>query len=283
MCAIAESSAVICRRKVGAFLAWAFVILACDGALKAQDGNVGIGTLTPDGSAILDLVASDKGLLVPRLTTIERDAIMLPATGLLIFNVTQLRFEYNVGTPLLPLWRTLAVGQDAVDADQVWLLTGNANLPADAVLGSTDATTVRVVTNSIERLSIDGVDGRITLRSLAGQPESGLDLSMAGPVVALGDGRLVKADRSTLGSIFGVYAGRYVNITSDAQFNVVIVVPGATALSPEASITVTPESVTSVSITPFIVRSSRLADRFTISFPGGLNPGEAINWMVVDQ
>ncbi|MBU3741160.1 MAG: hypothetical protein FGM24_02625 [Candidatus Kapabacteria bacterium] len=283
MYAMTESSTGICRRKVGAFLAWAFVIFAYGGALKAQDGNVGIGTLTPDRSAILDLVASDRGLLIPRLSTIERDAIMLPATGLLVFNVTQLRFEYNAGTPLLPQWRTLAAGQDAVGADQVWLLTGNANLPPEAVLGSTDASTLRIVTNNTERLRIDGTDGRITMTSLAGQPEVGLDLAMAGPVVALGDGRLVKADRSALVTILGVHAGRYVNATNEVQFNVVIVVPTATALSAEASITVTPESVTSVSITPFIVRSSRLADRFTISFPGGLNPGEAINWMVVDR
>ena len=41
----------------------------------SQNNNVGIGTLTPDASAVLDLVPpnSDKGLLVPRLTTVQRN------------------------------------------------------------------------------------------------------------------------------------------------------------------------------------------------------------------
>jgi hypothetical protein len=40
----------------------------------AQD-NMGIGTSTPEPSAVLDLNASDKGFLVPRLNTSQRTAI----------------------------------------------------------------------------------------------------------------------------------------------------------------------------------------------------------------
>ena len=38
-----------------------------------------------DGSAILDVSSTTKGLLVPRMTQTQRDAISSPATGLLIF------------------------------------------------------------------------------------------------------------------------------------------------------------------------------------------------------
>jgi len=37
--------------------------------------QVGIGTTTPDASSVLDITATDAGLLVPRLTTTQRDAL----------------------------------------------------------------------------------------------------------------------------------------------------------------------------------------------------------------
>lgn len=52
--------------------------------------NVGIGTSTPDTSAILDLKSNTKGLLLPQLTTTERNAVPVSAArkGLVIFNTT---------------------------------------------------------------------------------------------------------------------------------------------------------------------------------------------------
>ena len=43
---------------------------------------------TPDSSAILDVSSSNKGLLIPRMTETERDAISNPAVGLMIYNTT---------------------------------------------------------------------------------------------------------------------------------------------------------------------------------------------------
>jgi len=59
----------------------------------AQD-NVGIGTVTPDPSALLEIQALNKGLLIPRTDTL---AITNPATGLLIYTVTDSSFWYFDG------------------------------------------------------------------------------------------------------------------------------------------------------------------------------------------
>lgn len=48
--------------------------------------QVGVGTTNPDDSAALDVTATDKGFLPPRLTTAQRDAIASPAIGLVVFN-----------------------------------------------------------------------------------------------------------------------------------------------------------------------------------------------------
>jgi len=79
--------------------------------LLSQTENVGIGTITPDNSAVLHITfsnpANPKGLLIPKLTTVERNSITNPATGLLIFNTTTNAFEYNSGIPATPVWAAI--------------------------------------------------------------------------------------------------------------------------------------------------------------------------------
>ncbi len=59
-----------------------------------QGQNVGIGTSTPNSTARLEIVDTERGLLVPRLTQVQRDAISSPAQSLLIFNLTSNCYEW---------------------------------------------------------------------------------------------------------------------------------------------------------------------------------------------
>ena len=81
------------------FYKLAVALIVLTGALNsvnAQD-NMGIGTLAPEPSSILDLSADDKGFLAPRLTTTQRDAVVNPADGLLIYNTDDKTFWYFDG------------------------------------------------------------------------------------------------------------------------------------------------------------------------------------------
>jgi hypothetical protein len=75
-----------------------FILLLLVSISNNMYAQLGIGTTTIDASAILDLDSTDKGLLFPRMTKIERDEIQNPATGLLIYNTSNSRFNYyNAG------------------------------------------------------------------------------------------------------------------------------------------------------------------------------------------
>ena len=51
--------------------------------------QVGINTNSPDPSSALDFQSTNGGILIPRLTLDQRDAIAYPATGLLIFQTNE--------------------------------------------------------------------------------------------------------------------------------------------------------------------------------------------------
>lgn len=60
--------------------------------------NVGIGTATPNASAALDITSTNKGVLLPRMTSAQRNAIPSPAEGLLVYNLDCKELNYYNGT-----------------------------------------------------------------------------------------------------------------------------------------------------------------------------------------
>lgn len=59
-------------------------------------GEVGIGTSSPSASALLDVTSTNKGILIPRMTASQKNAISSPTTGLLIFQTdAPAGFYYN--------------------------------------------------------------------------------------------------------------------------------------------------------------------------------------------
>lgn len=50
-----------------------------------KTGSAGIGTLSPDASSLLEIVSTTKGILISRMTKNQRDAIVSPVEGLLIY------------------------------------------------------------------------------------------------------------------------------------------------------------------------------------------------------
>jgi hypothetical protein len=74
-------------------------------------GTLGVGTTTIDPSAQLEINSTNKGLLLPRLTTSQINEIANPTPGLLVFNTTLNAFQGFIGAnpnqPNLFDWYTI--------------------------------------------------------------------------------------------------------------------------------------------------------------------------------
>ena len=101
--------------------------------------QVGFNNPSPDASSVVDIKASDRGILIPRLTTAERAAMLVsgvvPADGLLVFDKDLNRFYFCYSSGPNKKW--LAVnpwitedegGNPTPVKDMYTLVTGNTGV-----------------------------------------------------------------------------------------------------------------------------------------------------------
>ncbi|MSQ79384.1 MAG: hypothetical protein EXR21_06885 [Flavobacteriaceae bacterium] len=103
--------------------------------------QVGIGTNTPDTTAMLEVQSSSKGVLIPRLTETQRNSITSPASSLLIFNTDSGEYNYYRGGA----WRTI------LSTGRGWSIFGTPTDPVPDTmiwLGTTDNTPLKFMVNN---------------------------------------------------------------------------------------------------------------------------------------
>lgn len=93
--------------------------------------QVGINTDSPNAATVLDIVSSDRGILIPRLTTSQRDTYLAnnPAleAGTIFYNLDANRIEYWEGTG----WKQVFVATNSTAGnDGVVKINGYRELPS---------------------------------------------------------------------------------------------------------------------------------------------------------
>lgn len=111
-----------------------FAAILTAGLLISQyelSAQVGIGTTDPHPSAMLDISSTTAGLLAPRMSQAERNAVVNPATGLIIYQTDIAPgLYYNSGTPASPVWGLVGsnAGQWLTNGTSIYFNAGNVGI-----------------------------------------------------------------------------------------------------------------------------------------------------------
>ncbi len=92
---------------------------------SAAIAQVGIGTTTPDPSSVVDISSREQGLLAPRMTTVQRNAITTPANSLLVYD-TDLKSFYYYDTTITS-W--VSINSSATQRDNYVLVKDVSDFP----------------------------------------------------------------------------------------------------------------------------------------------------------
>ncbi|MGB1268749.1 MAG: tail fiber domain-containing protein [Flavobacteriaceae bacterium] len=153
-----------------------FCLLVISGVFSLSAQQVGIGTTSPHASAALDITSTSSGLLISKMTQAQRNAIVSPSTGLLIYQIDGAAgFHYFDGL----IWKTFGGGS-------AWGLTGDAGTSvATDKVGTLDAQDLVVVANNNEGFRVDE-NGRLGIGVV--NPTHNLHLVGTSPAFRLQDG-----------------------------------------------------------------------------------------------
>lgn len=137
-------------------------------------GQVGIGTISPDPSAMLEIKADDKGILLPKLTAAQKTAIVSPATGLIIYQTDGAAgFWYYNGSA----WVSINSAG--------WKLTGDSGTTSSNFLGTTDNKDLVIATSDTERMRVSSSQN---VGINQNNPSAKLHISGTAPVMRIEDG-----------------------------------------------------------------------------------------------
>jgi hypothetical protein len=105
----------------------------------AQGVGISESSITPDASAILELRSTTRGLLLPRLTTTNRD--LISTLGMALYNSTTNRIDFYNGS-----WNSLATLASPT-------FTGTVTMPTPFTLGATSVTSTGTQLNYLNAAS----------------------------------------------------------------------------------------------------------------------------------
>lgn len=157
------------------FVSSLLIVIALPAIGFSQSFSINTDGSSAHNSAILDIKSTTKGLLIPRLTTVQKLAIVNPAEGLKIYDTDTKTFWFYNGTA----WFESAV----TTTTAFWNAAGNTGTnPAIHFIGTADANDLVLRTNNMQRMTIrqngtinlNAVDSNMIIGDSAGAVNTGI-------------------------------------------------------------------------------------------------------------
>jgi hypothetical protein len=140
------------------YLVIVLIISAFNQLLQAQNVGINSSGAAPAASAMLDIVATDKGLLVPRFALSDVTVaapVVTPAVSLIVYNTATAGVTPNNVVPGFYYWDGTKWVAFSGSGGKDWSLLGNAGTVAGTnFLGTTDAQALVFKANNTERSRI---------------------------------------------------------------------------------------------------------------------------------
>ncbi len=126
----------------------------------------------PDNSAMLDVKSTTKGMLVPRMTISDRNAISNPATGLLVFCTDNNAYYTNKGTPASPNW-IMTSTQWLQNGNDIWYSAGKIGIGSISPAWTVDVAGDINFTGTLRKNGVAVVTGVSTVTATSPLSSSG--------------------------------------------------------------------------------------------------------------
>lgn len=185
-----------------------FTFITLIEVINAQNVAINGTGAAPAASAMLDISSTTSGLLIPRMTTVQRTAIAAPATGLKVYDTTTGTFWYYDGLAWV----------EGLSSTNGWRLNGNA-ITAANFFGSTNAQAVRFFCNNVERFRLNPTDGELIAGAAASPYAGDMICAVTNAILSFGIngysaqngsgawGETLAASTTAFSAVQGVYGG----------------------------------------------------------------------------
>ena len=190
-----------------------------------ETGNVGVGTLTPHESAKLHVHSYSKGVLIPRMTWDQMQAITPKVEGLIVYRNEK---DSDINGPYY--WDSFEVKWIRMDATEVkwmdiggdpnntsfWQLNGNSNTDINSFLGTNSTDPLRIGANSNEVVTVKH-EGRVGINNT--NPQTDLDVNGYAKIVDENNNLVLNSSSPNSMVTNNIYIGEFAGDNNMTDWN----------------------------------------------------------------
>ncbi len=145
-----------------------------------QNGNLGIGTSSPNANAILDVTSTTKAFMPPRMTTAQKNSVASPTAGMVVYDTDMKGISFYNGTA----WTTTNNKNVATKTANYTALQSDDVILGDATSGAITITLPTAVGFSGKVFNVKKTDSSVNSVTIATTSSQTIDGALTAPLIS---------------------------------------------------------------------------------------------------